>query len=188
MSAKSGTQELHSVGGSHIFFTNLTPPIELSLFGIVPASSKRYYRETISIPRTFASCSSLRPHTPLDTGLKFCTPPPAARCGNLMLMKRYGTLKIDCCIPFLPDSNNWKSMCVRSYDDVPLAGCRRWRRQIRIIKDGASVLKADAPVLGNIRYDTYSLTVQTLTRFQEFSSKRSPIPMPSAWMRSAAIP
>ncbi len=101
MSAKSGTQELHSVGGSHIFFTNLTPSIELSLLGIVPASSKRYYRETISIPRTFAACSSLRPHTPLDTGLKFCTPPPAARCDNLMLMKRYGTLKIDCCIPFI---------------------------------------------------------------------------------------
>ena len=107
MSAKSGTQELHSVGGSHIFFTNLTPSIELSLFGIVPASSKRYYRETISIPRTFASCSSLRPHTPLDTGLKFCTPPPAARCDNLMLMKKYGILKIDCCIPVLTDSNNY---------------------------------------------------------------------------------
>ena len=30
---------------------------------------------------------------------------PAARCGNLMLMKRYGTLKIDCCIPVLADSN-----------------------------------------------------------------------------------
>ena len=27
-------------------------------------------------------------HTPLDTGLKFCTPPPATRCDNLMLMKR----------------------------------------------------------------------------------------------------
>ena len=105
MSAKSGTQELHSVGGSHIFFTNLTPSIELSLFGIVPASSKRYYQETISIPRTFASCSSLRPHTPLDTGLKFCTPPPAARCDNLMLMKKYGILKIDCCIPVLADRN-----------------------------------------------------------------------------------
>ena len=45
-------------------------------------------------------------HTPLDTGLKFCTPPSAARCENLMLMKRYDTLKIDCCIPILADSNS----------------------------------------------------------------------------------
>ena len=81
-------QDMHSVGGSHIFFTHLTLSIELSLFGIVPASSKRYYLETISIPRTFASCSSLRPHPPLDTGLKFCALPPAARCDGLMLMKR----------------------------------------------------------------------------------------------------
>ena len=32
-------------------------------------------------------------------------PPPAARYGNLMLMKRYGWLKIDCCIPVLADRN-----------------------------------------------------------------------------------
>ena len=98
-------QDMHSVGGSHIFFTHLTHSIELSLFGIVPASSKRYYLETISIPRTFASCSSLRPHPPLDTGLKFCTPPPAARCENLMLMKSYGISEIDCCIPVVADSS-----------------------------------------------------------------------------------
>ena len=98
---------VHSVGDSHIFITNLTLSIELSLFRIVPASSKRYFLETISIPRTFAACSSMRPHTPLDTGLKFCTPPPAARCDNLMLMKKCGILKIDCCIPVLTDSNNY---------------------------------------------------------------------------------
>lgn len=38
------------------------------------------------------------------------------------------------------------------------------------------------------RAEDYSLTVQTLTRFQEFSSKRSPMPMPSAVMRESAMP
>lgn len=58
----------------------------------------------------------------------------------------------------------------------------------RINKTGASAFRTDTPVCVLYAVNAYSLTVHTLTRFHEFSSKRSPIPMPSAWMRSAAMP
>ena len=96
-------QDLHSVGGSHIFFTHLTASIELSLFKIVPASSKRYYMEAISIPRIercVRPCVLTRRQI---RGLNFAR--HLRRLAVRTSCKRYGTLKIDCCIPVLADSN-----------------------------------------------------------------------------------